>query len=260
MVGERKIALLLIMIAILSLMGGCDTDDDNEADIWTDPATGMVFVWIPGGCFQMGSDATEAEADEQPVHKVCVDGFWIGKYEVTQDEWQTLMADTPSRFEGGRNPVEQVSWDDCQRFIQEMNALSQARFRLPTEAEWEYAARGGLESRGYTYSGSNDLDSVGWYFGNSDARTHDVGGKHPNESELFDMSGNVWEWCSDWYGKKYYLQSPEDNPQGPDEGTHRVIRGGSWVDPAGVPRVANRLMIAPETRLLDIGFRLVKMP
>jgi len=241
---------------------GKSTDNDINPDdnTWTDPLTGMVFVWVEGGCFQMGSDDAEADADELPLHEVCVDGFWLGKYEVTQDEWQSIMSDNPSRFEGGRKPLELVSWDDCQAFIQKMNDQSGAEFRLPTEAEWEFAARGGINSQGYTYSGSNELDSVAWFFKNSYARTHNVGGKSPNELGLFDMSGNVCEWCQDWHAKTYYSQSPGNNPHGPDTGSHRIVRGGSWVDPFGVSRVTNRLMLKPETRISDIGFRLVKTP
>ena len=233
-----------------------NTSDDNT---WTDPVTGMVFIWVEGGSFQMGSDDLDADADELPVHEVCVDGFWLGKYQVTQEQWQAVMGNNPSIFQGDWHPVEKVSWNDCQTFIQNMNNQGYGEFRLPTEAEWEFAARGGINSQGYTYSGSNELDSVAWFFTNSYARTHHVGEKNPNELGLFDMSGNVWEWCQDWYSNTFYSQSCEDDPQGPDAGSLRVIRGGSWVDPSSVPRVANRLMLKPESSLFDIGFRLVRI-
>jgi len=236
-----------------------DNDSDFDGDSWTDPVTGMVFVWVEGGCYQMGSDDAAADADELPVHEVCVDGFWLGKYEVTQKEWQSVMGDTTSHFSGAWLPMELVSWDDCQAFIQKMNDQGSAKFRLPTEAEWEFAARGGIKSQGYIYSGANEIDDMAWYVKNSYALTHNVGGKSPNELGFFDMSGNIWEWCQDWYSETYYSQSPENNPQGPETGSHRIVRGGSWVDPEVAPRVANRLMIKPETRLFDIGLRLVKM-
>ncbi len=238
------------------------TDNNNTPDgnTWTDPVTGMVFIWVEGGYFQMGSDDLDADADELPVHTVYVDGFWLGKYEVTQKEWVSIMDDNPSSFKGDRHPVENVSWDDCQAFIRKMNNQGYGEFRLPTEAEWAFSARGGINNQGYTYSGSNELDSVAWFFNNSYARTHHVGEKTPNELGLFDMSGNVWEWCQDWYSDTFYSQSCEDNPQGPDTGSFRVIRGGSWVDPSEVARVANRLMVKPEASYSDIGFRLVKIP
>ncbi len=240
-----------------------ETTDNNKSpddDTWTDPVTGMVFVWVEGGCFQMGSDDLEADADELPVHDVCVDGFWLGKYEVTQEQWQSIMGDNPSHFKGDWHPVEKVSWEDCQAFIQKMNNQGDGEFRLPTEAEWEFAARGGVKSQGYTYSGANEPDNVAWFLKNSYARTHHVGEKTPNELGLFDMSGNVWEWCQDWYSNTYYNEISEDNPQGPDTGSLRVIRGGSWADPSGVPRVGNRLMLEPEASLFDIGCRLVRIP
>ena len=256
--SELKTALAVQETAFIG-----ETTDNNirpDDDTWTDPVTGMVFVWVEGGCFQMGSDDLEADADELPVHDVCVDGFWLGKYEVTQEQWQSIMGDNPSHFKGDWHPVEKVSWEDCQAFIQKMNNQGYGEFRLPTEAEWEFAARGGIKSQGYTYSGANEPDNVAWFLKNSYARTHHVGEKPPNELGLFDMSGNVWEWCQDWYSNTYYNEISEDNPQGPDTGFLRVIRGGAWADPSGVPRVANRLMLEPEASLFDIGFRLVRIP
>jgi formylglycine-generating enzyme required for sulfatase activity len=153
--------------------------------------------------------------------------------------------------------VEQVSWNDIQSFLKKLNTATGKRFRLPTEAEWEYAARGGNKSRGYTYSGSNTLSSVGWHVGNSGSKTHAVGQKQANELGLYDMSGNVWEWCSDWYGRNYYSSSSSNNPKGPSSGSSRVLRGGSWSSSASYCRVADRNNYKPDLRYYNYGFRVV---
>ncbi len=214
---------------------------------------GMVFV--PGGSFQMGSD--DGEDDEKPVHTVQLDDFYIGKYEVTQKQWREVMGENPSSFQGCDDcPVEQVSWNDVQEFIQKLNAQTGQNYRLPTEAEWEYAARGGQKSQGYQYAGSNNIDEVAWYDGNSGRKTHPVGQKRPNELGLYDMSGNVREWCSDWYGSDYYASSPEFNPRGPASGSSRVVRGGSWRYLSEVCRVAYRNNFLPEDGFNLLGLRL----
>ena len=202
----------------------------QQGDTIQDEITGMELVYIPAGCFMMGSPPGEKDRDddEGPVHEVCVDGFWMGKYEVTQGQWKKIMGDNPAKFQkGDKYPVEQVSWEDAQKFITELNKKSGEKYRLPTEAEWEYAARAGAS---YKYSGGDDLDAVAWYDGNSGNTTHPVGQKKANAFGVYDMSGNVWEWCADWYDGKYYASSPQDNPTGPDSGTRRVLRGGSWFD------------------------------
>ena len=168
--------------------------------------------------------------------------------------WKEVMGRNPSYFKGKTNPVECVSWDDCQTFIQKLNQRTGKTFRLPTEAEWEYAARGGKKSRGYKYSGSNDIGTVAWCAGNG-RKTHAVGTKAPNELGLYDMSGNVWEWCSDWYGD--YSSNAQTNPIGAESGSVRVSRGGCWHDNAGICRSSRRGCGAPSDSLINQGLRLV---
>jgi formylglycine-generating enzyme required for sulfatase activity len=182
----------------------------------------MNFVRIPAGEFQMGS---ENDSDEQPVHRVKISrDFEMGKCEVTQAQWQAVMGNNPSRFEGDNLPVENVSWSDVQEFIKRLNqADSKYQYRLPTEAEWEYACRAGTTG---DYAG--DLDAMAWYEKNSGGKTHAVGQKQANAWGLYDMHGNVWEWCQDWYDSNYYRQSPGADPTGPTAGSARVFRGGSW--------------------------------
>jgi len=232
------------------------TGTPSSGDIFIDSVTGIEFIWVPGGCFEMGSNS--GDSDEKPVHKVCVDGFYIGKYEVTQGQWRKFMGNNPAHFKKGDNyPVEQVSWDDCQSFVRKLNGQSNKTYRLPTEAEWGYACRSG--GRDEKYSGGNDVDRVAWYLSNSGGSTHAVGGKAVNGLGLYDMSGNVWEWCSDWYDKNYYNKSPEQNPQGPGSGwfLYRVERGGCWCDYPQFVRTANRSRFRPSFRSYDLGFRLV---
>ena len=180
--------------------------------------------------------------------------YYIGETEVTQELWQAVMGGNPSRFTGSQCPVEQVSWNDCQEFIEQLNALTGKKFRLPTEAEWEYAARGGNKSKGYIYSGSNDVDAVAWYSDNSESSTHEVKGKLPNELGLYDMSGNVWEWCSDWYGS--YSEALVTNPQGPSSGSNRVFRGGGWRHAAVYCRCASRNAYMSTSTYYYLGLRL----
>lgn len=221
----------------------------------TDRVTGMEFVWVDGGCFTMGDDRSKEE-DERPAHKACVDGFYMGKFEVTQNQWQKVMGGNPSRFKGGERPVENVSWRDANEFISRLNQQTGKSYRLPTEAEWEFAARGGTQSQGGKYSGSDIVNEVAWFNENSGGSTIPVGRKKPNQLGLYDMSGNVWEWCRDWYDKSYYRWSPSDNPQGPDDGSTRVCRGGCWRHEAALARVALRNYIDPGNRNENLGFRL----
>lgn len=187
------------------------------------------MVHVEGGTFTMGATSeqgSDASSDEKPAHQVTLSSFSIGKYEVTQEEWEAVMGSNPSNFIGAKRPVEQVSWNDCQEFVMKLNILTGKCFRLPTEAEWEYAARGGRKSSCYKYAGSNTLEDVAWCDKNSGDETHEVGRKSSNELGLFDMSGNVWEWCSDWEGS--YESAPQTNPSGPSSGSNRVTRGGGW--------------------------------
>jgi len=229
--------------------------DVSELSNFTKTTAGLniKMVAVQGGSFKMGSNDSD---DEKPIHTVTVNDFYIGKYEVTQAQWKAIMGNNPSYFKGNNLPVENVSWNDIQEFIQKLNAKTGKNYRLPTEAEWEYAARGGAKSRGYKYSGSNSLGGVAWYNSNSNSKTHSVGQKQANELGIYDMSGNVWEWCSDWYDSKYYKKSPAFNPQGPSSGSIRVFRGGSWDYFESFSRVAYRSDFYPGFRYFIIGFRL----
>jgi formylglycine-generating enzyme required for sulfatase activity len=214
------------------------------------------MISVEGGTFTMGATAEQGSDvfdNEKPAHEVTLSSYAIGKYEVTQALWKAVMGYNPSNFKGDSLPVEQVSRNGCQGFIKKLNSLTGKNFRLPTEAEWEFAARGGKKSKGYKYSGSDNLDEVAWYTNNSNGQTHPVGTKKPNELGIYDMSGNVWEWCGDWYGN--YSSSVATNPTGPVVGICRVLRGGSWDDYAGFCSVSSR--IAPVSRYGSLGLRLV---
>ncbi|MBR5550854.1 MAG: formylglycine-generating enzyme family protein [Muribaculaceae bacterium] len=216
------------------------------------------MIYVAGGTFTMGATAEQAgyENDETPAHQVTLSDYFIGETEVTQELWYAVMGTNPSNFtRSSRNPVENVSWHDCQAFIQKLNQLTGLRFRLPTEAEWEFAARGGNSSKGYKYSGSNRIDDVAWYDGNSGSTTHEVATCYPNELGLYDMSGNVWEWCSDWYGG--YSSMAQTDPSGVGSGSIRVFRGGGWNFYARYCRVAYRYYNTPDTRYYGLGLRLV---
>ena len=228
-------------------------------------AVGNVqFKMIPvkGGMFTMGAtpeQGSDASSEEKPAHNVKLDDYYIAETEVTQELWETVMGDNPSHFKGGTLPVETVSWEDCQQFIKKLNELTGMSFRLPTEAEWEYAARGGNQSKGYKYSGSDKIKNVAWFDGNSAKLTHNVKTKKPNELGIYDMSGNVWEWCQDWY-KASYDTVLQTNPQGPNSGTFRARRGGGWYYNARDCRVSNRANHTPSYRSFTLGLRLALSP
>ena len=212
------------------------------------------MVFIEGGLFQMGSSS--GDKNELPAHRVFVKSFYIGKYEIARYQWKLIMGVGFMLCDSC--PVANVSWYDVQKFIEKLNRLTSKRYRLPTEAEWEYAARGGRKSKGYLYSGSNKLDNVGWYDGNSNSRSsHFVGRKLPNELGLYDMSGNVFEWCYDWYDEHYYSTGDSDNPSGPVTGDKKVARGGCYGISAYNCRTARRVGLSPEFKNESFGFRLV---
>ncbi len=225
------------------------------------------MIFVKGGTFTMGSN--NGQDDEKPPHQVTVSDFYIGKYEVTQKQWKDIMGTNPSYFKGDNRPIENVSWNDIQKFLRKLNRKTGKKYRLPTEAEWEYAASGGhyFKQTGLSYSGSNNIDEVAWYIVNSrkkgylhkDYGIHPVGQKKPNQLGLYDMCGNVWEWCSDWYGDSYYKNSSIKNPKGASNGHSRVLRGGSWNDRAYFCRLKSRWSLNyPRNNYNGIGFRLVR--
>ena len=216
---------------------------------------GMEFVLVEAGTFQMGS--TSGDSDEKPVHQVTLTkDYYLGKYEVTQAQWVAVMGSNPSDFKGDNLPVEQVSWNMIQEFITKLNQKEGGdKYRLPTEAEWEFAARGGNKSQGYTYAGSNTIGDVAWYSSNSSSQTHQVGTKKANELGIYDMSGNVWEWCSDWWGT--YSSESQTDPTGPSTDSNRVLRGGSWYSSGNKCRVAFRIYDDPSNHYCSCGFRIL---
>ena len=261
---------------IIDIMAGKDGDGTPGGDVSetkTYKANGVSFtmIGVEGGTFQMGSTDSDATYGEQPVHQVTVSSFSIGQTEVTQALWFAVMGQKPtsggSQWSstyglGDNRPAYYVSWEDCQTFITKLNQLTGQKFRLPTEAEWEFAARGGNKSKGYKYSGSNTVGDVAWYWvnipsqtiGNSGYGTQPVATKQANELGIYDMSGNVWEWCSDWYGS--YSSNAQTDPTGASSGSDRVYRGGSWDNSAGDCRVAIRACNTPSFRHDFLGLRL----
>lgn len=256
------IAALVIVIAIFLIVikepfspepiEQAEQQVNVEKEVFTVNGITFTMIEVPGGTFTMGATAY---VNESPTHSVTLSDYWIGQTEVTQELWTAVMGGNPSNFSGDNLPVEMVSWEDCQEFIAKLNALTGEKFRLPTEAEWEYAARGG-RSGGTKYAGSNDISSVAWYFDNSSDKTYPVGTKGANNLGLYDMSGNVWECCQDWYGS--YDAAAQTNPQGPAYGSCRVLRGGSWLGDAEFCRVSFRSLASPSNRYNDLGLRLAR--
>jgi len=259
-----------LLLALLIIMGSINCfcqESSDKIPIAFDGKTYGYMIRVPGGTFTMGSNG--GESDEKPPHSVSVSTFYIGETEVTQELWKDVMGDNPSNFKKGDNyPVEMVSWNDCQTFIKKLNEKTGKKFRLPTEAEWEFAARGG-KSGGTKYSGSDNLAEVAWYgyWADNDKNrtittttTMPVAQKKPNSLGIYDMSGNVWELCNDWYASDYYKNSPSNNPQGPLSGYGRVLRGGSWLYDANGCRVVFRTYSLPVLRSYDYGLRLALVP
>ena len=253
-----KIALTTLLLVALSPQ--TQAAEPAAGTPWTEPNTGIEFVYIPSGCFNMGSrlGTPDATPDERPVHQVCFkQGFYLSKYEVTQAQWKMVMGNNPSDVDrgiGDNYPVNKVSWDDTQRFIQELNVNTGFKFALPSEAQWEYACRAGGSD---TYCGGNEVDSVAWYDANSGGKAHRVGSKHANAWGLYDMSGNVWEWVQDtWHGN--YSGAPTDGSAWAGGSGSRVLRGGSWYNKPLSARAAYRLINDPAERIENYGCRLAR--
>ena len=244
-----------------AIAGGSATANAAGNLSFTVKGVTFTMVKVEAGTFTMGASSeqgSDADSDEKPAHQVTLTkDYYIGQTEVTQALWQAVMGRNPSYFKGDNLPVELVSWDDCQTFITKLNSLTDSKFRLPTEAEWEYAARGGNKSRGYKYSGSNSINEVAWCTSTTNnSGTKPVATKAPNELGIYDMSGNVLEWCNDWYGS--YSSSPQTNPTGASSGSYRVLRGGRWDYSARYCRVSRRYYDAPGRRDTDLGLRLAQ--
>lgn len=283
------VALLIVTTITMATNLGYGDDSNLQAEeeklpeTWIEPITGMKFVWVEGACFQMGQlpletrllkreigqfDYDKYYADELPRHKVCLDGFWIGATEVTQKEWRKVMDFNPAHFTSNENfPVDSVSWEDATNFINKINKDNSYAFRLPTEAEWEYSARGNTKNVMYHTGNAITTDQANYNgsiaFGLNLREKYrkspvEVASFPPNAFGIYDLHGNVWEWCSDWYGEKYYADSPENNPPGPDTGDMRVLRGGSWFRYSGHIRAATRYKNKPSGQYADTGFRIVR--
>ena len=248
---------------IINIILGDTQPTTPSIQTFTVNGVSFTMILVKGGTFTMGATTEQEEDaldDEYPPHLVTLSDYMIGQTEVTQELWVAIMGNNPSRFSGYKDrPVERLEWSDCQYFIQKLNSITGKHFRLPTEAEWEYAARGGNKSLGYKYSGSNDLNEIAWYgvkgtnWLDPNYGTHNVGTKAPNELDLYDMSGNVWEWCQDRYGA--YSADPQQDPTGPDSNSKHIYRGGAWEGSASDCRISYRKMCTMYTSF-NIGLRL----
>ena len=257
------------LVVCVALFAGCHKDDDDDKlvigeDYVEKGVSGFSFdmVYVAGGTFRMGGTEEQGEdawANEKPVHSVTLSDYYIGKFEVTQGLWKAVMGMEEQVYWddflgfGDDYPVYYVSWNEAQEFVSKLSELTGKNYVLPTEAQWEYAARGGVKSRGYKYSGSNTIDDVAWYDGNSGFAAHPVGTKLPNELGIYDMSGNVYEWCGDW--EDDYSDVSQTDPTGPSSGSFRVARGGCWDYDARHCRVSNRGFDKPDHRINFVGFR-----
>ena len=268
----KKLYILIFVVMCAEAVRG---QEGTNSQNLTFSVNNVIFemVFVEGGTFAMGctpEQGNDCLEREKPAHKVTVGNFYIGKYPITQAQWKAVMEYYPIELHNtgcDSCPVERVSWEDAQEFITKLKTLTNKIYRLPTEAEWEFAARGGKKSMGYKYSGSNNIDEVAWYSGNyergkygREGSTHPVGIKKPNELGIYDMSGNVWEWCMDWYDKSYYEHSPLSGVRGAKMGTRRVVRGGCWRYGASMCRVSYRNGHTPNYLYDFIGFRLVLVP
>ena len=253
----------------LACVGQVNNTASKEAQRWKDSLMAVSilnldsnFVFVEGGSFEMGlPDSSDVEGGEieKPQHKVTLKSFYILKTHVIQALWSSIMDTNPSFHKDCYTcPVENVSWYDAQRFIQKLNKLNKGHYRLPTEAEFEYAAGGGNKGNGYKYSGNNNENEVCWFQDNSGGKSHPVASKQPNELGLYDMSGDMWEWCSDWFQMFYYKNSPSDNPTGPAKGSYKVLRGGSFLSLDEGCMVISRGQLLPDYKNKFTGFRLVR--
>ena len=270
----KKISSIIFVLILMTVVStSCGKDEPvNPVETFTVNGVTFTMVAVEGGTFTMGVTAKQAGDPfdvEQPAHEVTLSSYFIGQTEVTQALWQAVMGSNPSYFSSRNNydtnlqrPVEFVSWNDCQTFITKLNQLTGKTFRLPTEAEWEFAARGGNRSKGYKYSGSNNLEDVALYWFSIPSEVDDKAGygtqtvatKAPNELGLYDMSGNVWEWCQDWFG--YYSSDAQIDPVGPSTGSARMTRGGSWLNLDYSCRVSYRGPFDPTSKIDCVGLRL----
>ncbi len=245
---------------LINIVLGKVNPNQPQTEIFYVNGIAFTMVNVEGGTFTMGAteeQGDDADEDEIPAHQVTVSSFTIGETEVTQALWEAVMGDNPSRNTADTQcPVDRVTWNDCQQFITKLNELTGLTFRLPTEAEWEFAARGGNKSNGFKYAGSNTIDDVAWYEDNSGTSSHAVATKAPNELGLYDMNGNVWEWCLDWYGD--YSSDAQTDPTGPASGEVRVVRGGGWPDSAYYCRVTIRGGLDPSDAFSCFGLRLAR--
>ena len=270
---QQKIVAMALFALLLSFAGALSAQTQGTGNrVFTVNHIPLKLVFVKGGDMQLGcteSRDDSCKAREVPTHTVTLTDFYIGETEVTQAQWMAVMGrdNNPSYWKGNTLPVERVSWAECQRFVNRLNKYLAAelpqgyRFALPSEAQWEYAARGGLKSAGTRYSGGNDVKSLAWFYGNSNERTHDVRIKTANELGIFDMSGNVWEWCQDWYSETYYADNQEwKDPLNGQESTYYVLRGGSWNYAAPYQRCANRDYGSMHSRYEDCGFRVALVP
>ncbi|MCC6694852.1 MAG: formylglycine-generating enzyme family protein [Candidatus Hydrogenedentes bacterium] len=257
---------MAVCIAAGPVLSGCPVQSGSPVAGETRTFDGIEFQWCPPGTFVMGTNIYETgrHGDEWPRAVTLTKGFWLSKYEITQAQWEEVMGANPSQFVGANNPVEYITWEDVRQFLVYLNyTKSTVTYRLPTEAEWEYACRAGTYTRYYWGDDPGDVEAnnYAWHGLNSSGQHHPVGEKLPNDWGLYDMSGNVWEWCQDWYDADFYLSDslePVTDPQGPETGTQRVIRGGDWGQVVTQCRSGNRNYEGPNTIHPALGFRLLR--
>lgn len=256
----RLLAHNLLPLAMVVFLLPATIYAAEPAKAWSEPVTSMDFLWVPGGCFQMGDTFGDSNPDEKPVHEVCVDGFWLGKFTVTQRQWTQVMGANPSKPpRGGDYPVDSVTWQEAKAFVARLNALSKEgmRYRLPTEAEWEFACRSGGKAE--MFAGGADLERLGWFADNSGGGPHAVGQKAPNGLGLYDMSGNVFQWTEDVYEKSAYANHARNNPLH-TAGWGRVARGGHWGGVATCARCSFRCYVSDRCKSASTGLRVVRVP